>query len=608
MLRLSFVLFVTLWFAILTGPASPATAAVEDAAARAALPEFKTIPAARPEELTPMLPIDATQFGRWTRSQGDNGARRYSSLQQITKENVRQLERVWTYRSGDGAANIQCTPIIVDGVLYGPTPGRAIVAVDAATGVEIWRRPMDPEGKLSQNQIPARRGLVYWPGDRENKPRILFGAGDWIHAVDPKTGEPRREFGEEGRTKIPTGATASGAVYQHIYVTTGVSGDIYAYDVRSGKPLWRFHSIARGEEFGADTWDGPQSGANGWSGLSVDDRRGIAFIALGAPRPDMVGIGRLGDNLYSNCVLALDLRTGKRLWHFQDVRHDIWDLDVCAPPNLVTIMRDGKPVDVVTCMAKSGHLFVLDRISGKPIFPVRLRRAPASKLPGERTSAYQPDPELPEPISRSEFHPSMITDRTPEAREFVEKQVARSTYGFFEPFTEGKANLFIGSRGGAEWSGAAVDVPSGRLYVTSNRWVSKITVMANEDRERDPKYPPSAGEKHYALHCASCHGPTRTGIGIAPPLIALKARMTEDEVLTVINQGKATMPPNFALKPDEKKDLIDYLFRRNQPPSRAASSQAPDRPKYVFDGLSFWSITKAIPASSRRGACSTVTT
>ena len=345
--------------------------------------------------------------------------------------------------------------------------------------------------------------------------------------------------------------------------------------------------IARGEEFGADTWDGPQSGANGWSGLSVDDRRGIAFIALGAPRPDMVGIGRLGDNLYSNCVLALDLRTGKRLWHFQDVRHDIWDLDVCAPPNLVTIMRDGKPVDVVTCMAKSGHLFVLDRISGKPIFPVRLRRAPASKLPGERTSPYQPDPELPEPISRSEFHPSMITDRTPEAREFVEKQVARSTYGFFEPFTEGKANLFIGSRGGAEWSGAAVDVPSGRLYVTSNRWVSKITVMANEDRERDPKYPPSAGEKHYALHCASCHGPTRTGIGIAPPLIALKARMTEDEVLTVINQGKATMPPNFALKPDEKKDLIDYLFRRNQPPSRAASSQAPDRPKYVFDGFKF---------------------
>ena len=573
---------------VVSGIGSAAPATVEDAAARAALPEFKTIPAARADELAPAARIDPAPFARWTRSQGDDGARRYSSLKQITRENVRDLDVAWVFRTGDGKQNIQCTPIVVDGMLYAPTPGRAIVAIDAATGVERWRRAI-PDLSNRIQDTPARRGLVYWPGEREHAARILFGAGDWIYALDPKTGEPTPRFGDGGRVPIPTGATTAGVVFKHVFVTTGINGDIYGYDVRTGASLWRFHSIARGEEFGADTWDGPQAGANGWSGISLDEARGLVFIALGAPRPDMIGVGRIGDNLFSNCVLALDALTGERRWHFQDVRHDIWDLDVCAPPNLVTIMRDGKPVDVVTCMAKSGHLFVLDRVSGKPVFPVRLRRAPTSKLPGERTSPYQPDPELPEPLSRMEFHPSLITDRTPEAREFVTKIVERSTYGFFEPFTEGKPNLFIGSRGGAEWSGAAVDVPTGRLYVTSNRWVSKITVMANDDRERDPRHPPSAGEKVYTQHCAPCHGPTRMGVGVVPPLVGLKSRMTDAQVFEIIAQGRGNMPPNPLVTDAEKRDLADYLFRRNQPPPRSpgARSGAGDRPQYVFDGFQF---------------------
>lgn len=560
-----------------------AEAGLEDPAARAALPEYTYLPAARPDELTPAATIDPEPFRHWTRSQGENGARRYSSLRQITRDNVRDLEVAWTYRSGDGAVNIQCTPIMVDGLLYGPTPGRAIVAIDAVTGIERWRVQLDKRGNRLQD-LPARRGLVYWPGDREHPARILFGAGEWIHAVDPKTGRPTPGFGEAGRTPLPTGATTAGVVYRHVFVVTGVTGDIYGYDVRSGALLWRFHSVARGEEFGAETWNDPQAGANGWSGLSLDDQRGIAYIALGAPRPDMVGVGRLGDNLFSNCVLALDVLTGRRIWHFQDVRHDIWDLDVCAPPNLVTIEKEGRRVDVVTCMAKSGHLFVLDRLTGQPVFPVRLRRAPVSRLPGEHTAPYQPDPELPEPLSRSEFHPDMITDRTPEAREFVEKVVARSNYGFFEPFTEGKPTLFIGSRGGAEWSGAAVDVPTGRLYVTSNRWVSKITVIANDERERDPRHPPSAGEKLYGQHCAACHGPTRLGLGVAPPLIGLKARLPEADVLELIAKGRGVMPPNPVLTAGEKRDLLDFLYRRNQPPSRGAGAGAP---KYVFDGFHF---------------------
>lgn len=573
------------------GAAAVAAAAVlgtEDAAARAALPEFRTIPAAPSETLTPAAEVPPDQFAHWTRSQGDNGARRYSALTQITKANVRDLAVAWTFRAGDGAANIQCTPIVVDGVMYAPTPGRAVVAVDAATGAERWRRQLPATRPVRLQDVPARRGLTYWPGGDGHAPRLLFGYGDWIYALDPRTGEPVAGFGTEGRTPIATGATAAGAVYRHVFVTTGLNGDVFGFDVRTGAALWRFRSVARGEDFGAETWDGPQAGANGWSGLSLDDQRGLAFVALGAPRPDMVGVGRLGDNLFSNCVVALDVLTGERRWHFQDVRHDIWDLDVCAPPNLVTIVRDGRRVDAVTCMSKAGHVYVLDRLTGQPVFPVRLRRAPVSILPGERTAPYQPDPELPEPLSRMEFSPEMITDRTPEARAFVEAVVARSNYGFFAPFAEGKPTLYIGSRGGAEWSGAAVDVPTGRLYVTSNRWVSRITVMSNEDRERDPRHPPSAGELHYQAHCVACHGPTRTGLGMVPPLVGLKARMTDAEVLDLLAKGRGAMPPNVVLDAAQKRELLDYLFRRNQPPPRGGGSPgAGERPQYVFDGFGF---------------------
>ena len=562
--------------------------ALEDAEARARLPEFMIIPAATAEELTPAAPMDPTAFTTWTRSLGDNGARRYSSLTQITRDNVAQLEVVWTYRSGDGFANIQATPIIVDDLMIMPTAGRAIVGVDAATGRERWRRTFPGLGRRLQD-VPARRGLVYWPGDEQAPARILLGAGDFIYALDPRTGELLPSFGVRGRTPIPTGATTAGVVYRDVFITTGLNGDVFGYDVRTGAQRWRFRSVAQGADFGAETWDDPQAGANGWSGVSLDEGRGMVFVALGAPRPDMVGVDRHGDNLFANCIVALDAATGERRWHFQDVRHDIWDLDVCVPPNLVTIEKDGRKIDVVTSASKAGHLLLLDRVSGKPIFPLRLRRAPVSKLPGERTASYQPDPVLPEPVSRMAFDPAEITDRTPEARAFVEAVVAKSTYGFFEPFSPGVPNLFIGSRGGAEWSGAAVDVPTGRLYVTSNRWVSRITVLPNDDKERDPAHPPSAGERHYQQHCASCHGPTRAGVGMVPSLLGLKHRLNDAQVLDLVTNGRAAMPPNIVLNDGEKAELLDYLFRRNQPPTRAGGGGpgAAAEPKYLFNGFQF---------------------
>ena len=557
---------------------------VEDPSARAALPELRTIPAVTEEEISPVVPLDWAPFKGWSRSQGDNGSRRYSSLNQINRGNVAALREAWTFRSADGAANIQCTPVIVNGVLYAPTPGLALVAVDALTGVEKWRFQVPKPERMRNEDAVARRGLVYWPGDAENAPRLLVGAGDWIYAVDPVGGTALKAFGSDGRTYISKGATISGVVYKNTYVVGGVRGGVFGYDVRDGRLLWEFSTVAADSKTGV-AW-GPESGsADCWGGMSLDEGRGMVFVAVGAPRPDMVGVGRLGDNLYSNCVLALDALSGAYRWHFQDVRHDIWDLDVCGPPNLVTVERGGRKIDAVTGLSKAGNLLLLERATGKPVFPFRLRRAAASTLSGEVTSEYQPDPELPEPISRMEFNPAMITKRSPEATEFVRKVVERSNYGFFKPFEEGKPTLFIGTRGGAEWSGGAVDVPSGRLYVTSNRWVSKITVVANDERERDPKLPPSAGELHYMAQCAVCHGPRREGVGVAPPLAGLKARMKDGDVLALLRTGKGLMPPNLALSDSERGDLLDYLFRRNQPGVVAAESGAVR--KYSFGGYQF---------------------
>src|SRR5581483_2837805 len=411
----SLKLGATFWLVVIARSAGAGLDAVEDAAARARLPEFQLIPAARPEELTPANGRPAAAgLRRWTVSHGDAGARRYSALTRINRQNVRELRAAWTYHSGDGRGNLQCNPIVVDGVMYGPTVGRAIVAVDAATGRERWRFQLETPRRLGLEDAPARRGLVYWPGGYGHGPRVVFAAGDWVYALDPSTGRPVKEFGSDGRTPLPTGGTATGVIWQDLFIVPGLWGDIFAFDLGTGAPRWRFHTIPGAGEFGAETWQGAaRDGAHCWGGLALDEARGIVYAGVGAARPDFIGVERHGDNLYSDCVLALDARTGARLWHFQNVRHDIWDLDNPAPPNLVTIMRDGRPVDAVACVTKVGNLLLLDRVSGRPIFPFRLRRAPTSTLPGEVTAPYQPDPELPDWISRPEFKLAEITNRTP---------------------------------------------------------------------------------------------------------------------------------------------------------------------------------------------------
>jgi quinoprotein glucose dehydrogenase len=561
------------------GPEDPRLR-VEDARVRAEAPEWIDVPAARPEELTPALD-DAAGSARsvqWVRSHGDDGCSRWSPLAQITRENVKQLAVAWTYRSGDGAGNIQCNPVIVDGTMYAPTVGEHVVAVDAATGQEKWRfRP--GTGR------PAHRGLVFWRGNAEQPSRILFTAGKALFALDASTGQPIPGFGENGRAPMPMSSTVAPAVFEDVIVLAGFDRDVFGYDLRTGKERWRFHTVPQAGEPGAETWDAYESGANCWGGIALDAQRGIVFVPTGSPKPNFVGTGHRGRNLYANCLIALDARTGARRWHFQELRHDIWDLDLPAPPVLVTVERDGRKVDAVAQVTKVGNTLLLDRVTGAPLFPYRLRRAPVSPLPGERTWPYQPVFSLPEPFARQEWTRDDVTDVSPEARAYIQGRIASARFGWYEPFEEGRPTVLYGIHGGAEWTGAAADRETGWLYVSSNEVPWIVTVFRTDETPRDPKQSPTAGELLYIQHCAACHGADRVGVGVAPPLQGLRHRMTDEQVTALLQTGRNLMPPAPQLSEQDRRQLLDFLFLRDRPqPISADKKDRAAPPRFAFNG------------------------
>jgi quinoprotein glucose dehydrogenase len=446
------------------------------------------------------LAARAAQHGDWPNPGYDKGGTRCSPLNQINRENVAKLRVAWTYHTGDSSPGktIECTPLVVDGVMYVTTVTTKLVALDAATGKERWT--FDPYAGRTFNKLKAsggvNRGAAYWSDGRpQGQRRVLLGLADGrLVSVDASTGKADPAFGEGGQvdlragvtdrdlTNLPYGPTSPPAVFENVVIVgcsngeghPAAPGDPRAFDVRTGKELWRFHTIPRDGEAGHDSWEQPgawkdRGGANPWGGFTVDAGNGTVFCGTGSAGPDFYGAGRKGDNLFANCILALDARTGKRLWHFQTTRHDVWDHDLPCPPVLVTVTRDGKDVPAVAQVTKTGFCWVLDRKTGAPLFGSREVAGAKSDVPGEDLAPTQPEPLKPPPLARNVFTKEDATDRTPEARKFVLERLGLYRHGeSYVPPSERGSVITPGFHGGATWSGASFDPSTGLLYVNTN--------------------------------------------------------------------------------------------------------------------------------------------
>ncbi|HEY1493748.1 MAG TPA: PQQ-binding-like beta-propeller repeat protein [Candidatus Solibacter sp.] len=528
---------------------------------------------------------------QWPVNGGPNNIR-YSPLTQINRENVGQLKVAWSYDSHDAFkdSEMQSNPIVVDGVLYATTPKLRVVALDAETGREIWA--FDPAGGAAPQRRYRHRGVTVY------QDRVFFTHRNFLWALDRKTGKPIPGFGSEGHIdlregldrpveKMSVSASSPGVIFEDMIILgstvpetlPGSPGHIRAFDTKSGKLRWIFRTIPRPGEFGYDTWSKESylvsGGANAWAGLSVDAKLGMVFAATGSASFDFYGANRIGDNLFANCVLALDARTGKRVWHFQGVRHDTWDLDFPAAPSLVTVTRDGKPVEAVAQITKTGYVYVLDRKTGKPLFPVKEQSAPASKLDGERLSPLQPYPVKPPPFTRQAFTEAMITNRTPAAHAAVLEQFRKlDSNGMYTPESLRGTILFPGTDGGGEWGGAAYDQESGLLFVNSNEQPWIIRMVTHDTKSL------------YKNNCGGCHGDDLKG---APPtfpaLVDIGKRRTREELTAIIREGTGRMP-GFNDLGRNVNEIVEFLMTGKDTGAvdAAAEARQPGWLKYRNEG------------------------
>ena len=427
------------------------------------------------------------QKGDWPIYGRDPGGTRYSPLDQINSQNAGRLQRAWTYHTGERGRAFEVTPIVAGGVLYFATQNQNVVALEPESGKEIWK--FDPKSNARE-----MRGVTYWPGDRENAPRIVFGTGDGrLIELDAKTGVPVPSFGDNGTVNLKTGITdefpralygvsSPPAIYRHVVIvgpntqegpSLGPSGDPRGYDVRTGKLLWRFHTVPQPGEPGSETW-GPQgwrnrSGPSQWGPGTIDTETGIVFLPVGNPADSFYGADRPGTNLYANCVLALDALTGKLIWHYQTVHHDLWDYDLSAPPALVEVKRDGITVPAVAQITKMGLLFILDRRTGRPVFGVEERPIPPGDTPGEHSWPTQPFPLKPLPLARNSMTRDDIAARTPESQKFCTDWFDRLRHqGPYTPFGTTPSLVFPGTMGGGNWGGVSFDPKLGYIFVNTS--------------------------------------------------------------------------------------------------------------------------------------------
>jgi quinoprotein glucose dehydrogenase len=525
---------------------------------------------------------------------------RYSRLDQINRQNVGKLQVAWAFETGDAfdGSEFQCNPLVVDGVLYATTPKSNVVALDAATGDLKWR--FEPGQGVKVIGKVRNRGLTYWSEGADA--RIFSSWRQYLYSIDVKTGRPDLKFGDNGRIDLRdhlgrdpqnmVALTTPGMVYKNLLVIGSMMsetlpaspGDIRAYDVRTGEMRWIFHTIPHPGEFGYETWPKDawtySGAANDWSGLAIDKRRGLVFIPTGSAAFDFYGANRVGDDLFADSLIALNVETGKRVWHFQEVHHDVWDRDLPSPPSLVTVERNGIKVDAVAQTTKSGYVYLFDRETGKPLFPIEERPVPPSDLPGEVTAKQQPFPVRPEPFARQELTEDMLTDRTQAAHDAVlaRFEQVRSAGQFVPPSAQGTV-IFPGFDGGAEWGGSAFDPETGLLYVNANEmaWILRMV-------EQQPETATTSGKGLYLKNCASCHRPDfKGGPPEFPSLEGLKNRYSDGDVMLLLFRGSGRMPSFASLGGSAVRAIANYVMNGEDVKVKSTES-AHSFMKYLNDG------------------------
>jgi quinoprotein glucose dehydrogenase len=528
----------------------------------------------------------------WRNYEGAPDAAQYSALVQINRSNVRRLQIAWQYRTGDGNRYL-FNPIVVDGVMYVLAKQNSIVALDATTGSELWVHKTDAQTRLITN-----RGINYWESADRLDRRLLFSSSNFLQEIDARTGKSilqfgvnglvdlRAELGRDPKSLTLVQSSTPGRVFENLIILGSATneeyesgpGDIRAYDVLTGGLVWTFHTIPHPGEFGYDTWPKDAwktvGGANAWSGMSLDEKRGVIYVPTASPKYNFYGANRAGANLFGDCLLAIDARTGKLIWHFQMVHHDIWDYDNGTSPKLLTVRHNGKMVDIVAQAGKEGFVWVFNRDTGEPLWRIEERAVPHSDMPGEETWPTQPFPLKPPPFARQSFTANDLSPFMPaeERVHFREEIQSARNQGLFTPPGLQNTIEMPGNNGGANFGGAAADPSQGFLYVVSKDLPAMLQLESDEAEDVSAtSSPQQRGRAVFATNCRLCHGADLKGQPPAvPSLVDIGSRRTAQEIRTIVRQGDGPMPAFSRLSDVAVNSLLAYLANPELAPSPPA--------------------------------------